>query len=610
MKKLSNGELNILADEIREFLIENVSKTGGHLASNLGAVELTLAIHRVFDTKTDRLVFDVGHQCYVHKIITGRRDDFSTLRQYGGISGFPKPSESGDDAFIAGHASNSIAVAAGMAKARTLSGEDYNVVALIGDGAMTGGLAYEGLSFAGQSKEPMIVILNDNGMSISRNVGGMSRYLSSHRVRPGYYKFKQAYRRIFNSNPLGRVLYKFNHKVKKVVKYALLPTTLFEEMGFTYLGPIDGHDIDSITYFLQYAKKIEGPVLIHVNTVKGKGYEKAETTPDIYHGVSPFEPQYGVIPTKKKDFSAVFGECVLKCADEDKRVCAISAAMTESIGFGEFFRRYPKRGFDVGIAEQNAVAMAGGLAKQGMIPVAAIYSTFLQRAYDMIIHDVALDGLHVVFGVDRAGITGPDGETHQGVFDVAFLTSVPGLRVFCPASYAELSAITRHAVLEMTGPVAVRYPRGCEGGYTQDNSSVPSKLIRSGDDITIITYGILVNNALSAAALLEEDGISVGVLKLTEISEPDREEILAAAKRTGKILVVEDCVEHGSVGERIGAMLEDAELGNIVFDRVNVGQDFVPHGKTEELWAMYGIDALGITHRAAKLCGNAKELRI
>ena len=426
VKALDKQSLDTLCRELREFLVDSVSRTGGHLASNLGAVELTVAIHRVFDTSKDRLVFDVGHQCYVHKALTGRQELFSTLRQLDGLSGFPKPRESVHDAFIAGHASNSVSVALGMARARTLQGQDYSVLALIGDGALTGGLAYEGLNNAGASGEPLIVILNDNGMSINPNVGAVDSHLSQIRSKPAYYHFKKWYRQLFGPHPMENRLYRFNHKVKTSLKKALWPgSTLFEDMGFTYLGPIDGHDLDRLVHVLSWARELRCPVVVHVKTVKGKGYPFAQQNPDKFHGVGPFDPETGILrKSGGEDFSAVFGKALCTCAAEDSRVCAVTAAMADGTGLTPFAREFPERFFDVAIAEGHAVAMSAGLAKQGMIPVFAVYASFLQRGYDQLIHDVALQGLHVVLGVDRAGLVGADGETHHGCFDALFLSEV------------------------------------------------------------------------------------------------------------------------------------------------------------------------------------------
>ena len=507
VKKLKRAELALLCDELRRFLVESVARTGGHLASNLGAVELTVAIHRVYDTARDRLVFDVGHQCYVHKALTGRRELFSTLRQFEGLAGFPKPGESIHDAFVAGHASNSVSVALGMARARTLAGADYSVVALIGDGAMTGGLAYEGLNDAGASGEPLVVILNDNGMSIDPNVGGVAVHLGRLRLRPGYYRFKKWYHAVMDRLPGGRALYRFNHRIKTNLKKALYPCSMFEDMGFTYLGPVNGHNVEQLSTVLAWARELDCPVLVHVLTQKGKGYLPAEEQPERCHGVPPFDPASGIPAQQAPDFSYIFGHELVELAGEDKRICAITAAMGPGTGLQEFAAAWPKRFFDVGIAEGHAVSMAAGMAKQGMIPVFAVYSSFLQRSYDMLIHDVALQGLHVVLAVDRAGLVGADGATHHGCQDVGFLTQIPGFTVLCPASFQELRTMLR-AALAMDGPVAVRYPRGGEVRPFPDWDGSPSAVLRRGTDITMVSYGTLMDEVLTAADLLSERGVS------------------------------------------------------------------------------------------------------
>ena len=421
VKRLTEKQTELLCIELRQFLIEQISRTGGHLASNLGAVELTVAIHRVFDTSTDRLVFDVGHQCYVHKALTGRRELFATLRQFGGLSGFPKPYESVHDAFVAGHASNSVSAALGMARARTLQGGHYNVLALIGDGALGGGLSFEGLNDAGASGEPLIVILNDNGMSIDANVGGMSRHLAKMRTKAGYYEFKKKYRQALDVTRVGRLLYEASHDVKTALKKSLLPvSTVFEDMGFTYMGPVDGHDVRRLTDMLRAAREQNCPVLLHVHTRKGKGYAPAEQAPERFHGVSPFDPATGrASAPSEPSFSSVFGQELKVLADQDAHICAITAAMAEGTGLTAFAAAHPRRFFDVGIAEGHAVTMAAGMAKQGMLPVFAVYDSFLQRGYDMLAQDVSLDKLHVVFAVDRTGLVGADGETHHGCIDLS-----------------------------------------------------------------------------------------------------------------------------------------------------------------------------------------------
>ena len=581
-----------------------VSRTGGHLASSLGAVELIVAIHRVFDTGRDRLVFDVGHQCYAHKILTGRNAAMETLRSFGGLAGYPKPSESDTDAFIAGHASNSVSVALGIARARTLQHEDYSVLALIGDGALTGGLAYEGLSDAGDSKEPLIVILNDNGMSITKSVGGVADHLARQRLKPQYLRFKRGYRKVMGATALGRGIYKVTHKVKTAIKETLLPCSLFEDMGFTYLGPVDGHDVKRLTRLLKYARDLKGPVLLHVRTVKGKGYTPAERNPDQFHGVGRFCVETGeVLKGSGTNFSAVFGQALCKMAEEDPRLCAITAAMQGGTGLNTFAARFPDRFFDVGIAEGHAVAMSAGMAKQGMIPVFAVYSSFLQRAYDMLIHDVALQGLHVVFAIDRAGLVGEDGETHHGVFDPAFLDTVPGMTVLCPSSYAELESMLRYAIYEVKGPVAVRYPRGGQGDYQDDSGLVSTAVLRAGKDITLTGYGITVNALLDCARRLEADGIQAQVLKLNTITPLDGAPVAASAAETGRLLVAEEAAPGNCVGQRLAAkLLERGVAAKVAM--VNTGPGFVTHGPVSQLRTLCGLDGASLYKTALEVCGH------
>lgn len=584
-----------------------VSRTGGHLASSLGAVELIVAIHRVFDTGRDRLVFDVGHQCYAHKILTGRNGAMETLRSFGGLAGYPKPTESETDAFIAGHASNSVSVALGMARARTLQHKDYSVLALIGDGALTGGLAYEGLSDAGDSMEPLIVILNDNGMSITKSVGGVADHLARQRLKPQYLRFKRGYRKVMGATALGRGIYKVTHKVKTAIKETLLPCSLFEDMGFTYLGPVDGHDVKGLTRLLTYARDLKGPVLLHVRTVKGKGYTPAERNPDQFHGVGRFCVETGeVLKSGGTNFSAVFGQTMCRLAEEDPKLCAITAAMQGGTGLNGFAAQFPDRFFDVGIAEGHAVAMAAGMAKQGMLPVFAVYSSFLQRAYDQLLHDVALQGLHVVFGVDRAGLVGEDGETHHGVFDPAFLDTVPGMTVLCPSSYSELEAMLRHAIYEVKGPVAVRYPRGGQGDYQEDSGQVKTAVLRTGKDITLTGYGIAINGLLECAKLLEADGIQAEVIKLNTITPLDLEPVVESVRKTGRLLTAEECAPGNCVGQRIAAgLLERGVSAQTVL--VNTGPDFVTHGSVAQLRALCGLDGASLYKKALEVCGHGNR---
>ncbi len=599
LKGLTREQLSQLCGEIREYIVESVSASGGHLASNLGIVELTIAIHRVYDTSKDRLVFDVGHQCYVHKIFTDRREAFKNLRKLGGISGYPKPSESEHDAFIAGHASNSISVALGMARARTLLGGDYDVVALIGDGALTGGLCYEALSNAGASGEPLVIILNDNGMSIRKNVGGIARYLSHQRIKPAYYSFKLWYRRAMNKIPGGKRIYGFTHRLKTMIKEAIFHCTVFEEMGLQYLGPVDGHDIEKLINYIRWAKNLRAPTVIHVTTVKGKGYAFSEEAPYEYHGVGKFDPETGV-EKSNGGFSGKFGKIMCALAEKDKRICAITAAMEDGTGLDEYARRFPARFFDVGIAEGHAASMAAGMAKQGLVPVFAVYSSFLQRSYDMLIHDVAIQNLHVVLAVDRAGLVGEDGETHHGVFDVNYLSSIPGMTIFCPSSYKELETMLEYAVLEAEGPVAVRYPRGKEG-YYKENAGLENVILREGTDISLVVYGTMVNSALHAAEILEKQGISAEIVKYGRILPLDVDPVLRSISKTNRLLVAEECVGEGSVGQRIAAALAERKCVPDILRLRNLGERFIPQGTMSELYRYCGIDGESLAEEAREL---------
>jgi 1-deoxy-D-xylulose-5-phosphate synthase len=603
VKGLSPEQLDKLCAELREKIIASVSQSGGHLASNLGAVELTVALHRVYDPERDRIVFDVGHQCYAHKMLTGRRDEFDTLRSFGGLSGFPKPCESRADACISGHASCSISNALGMARARTLLGESYDVAAVIGDGALTGGLAYEGLADCGESGEPIVVILNDNGMSIASNVGGMARLLSRLRIRPQYIRLKRFYHRT-----IGRVkwLYRPLHGFKEWVKDLIMPDNMFEDMGFYYLGPIDGHDEKTLERVIEYARQMRVPALVHVITVKGKGYPYAETEPDVYHGVGPFDPKTGARISENESFSSVFGETLERMAAEDERIVAVTAAMESGTGLRGFALRYPKRFFDVGIAEGHAVSMCAGMAKQGLRPAFAVYSSFLQRGYDMLIHDVALSSLPVVLGVDRAGLVGADGETHQGCFDVGYLSTVPGMRIYAPSSYAELRTMLRLA-FSGEGPAAVRYPRGGEGEYQADCGGESETVLREGTDVTIVSYGIMINQALSAARELAALGVSAGVVKLGRLDGENFPAVLAEAKKTRRVITVEDVCASGSAGERVLAFLEQDGVSLLGARRLDLGSGIVTHGSVSRLMAEYGIDSAAIVSAARELMEGRNE---
>lgn len=608
--KLSDKERTDLCSQIRSFLVSSVSKTGGHLAGNLGAVELTVAIETVFNTEVDRLVFDVGHQSYVHKILTGRRDEFDTLRQFGGISGFPKPSESCADAFVAGHASSSVSIALGMARARTLLNQNYHVVALIGDGAATGGMAYEGLNDAAVSHEPMVIILNDNEMSIGKNVGGLSRHLSNVRTSQKYLAAKRKYRNIMKKIPGGVAIYRVSSQIKNRLKRLVLPATIFENMGLNYLGPVSGHDLPGLISLLTTAKELNEPVLVHVVTKKGSGYKPAEADPAKFHGIGKFDPATGELCSPKvPTFSDSFGKTLLELADNNPNICAITAAMPAGTGLVPFMKKYPKRLFDVGIAEEHAVSMAGGLAKQGMIPVVAIYSTFLQRAFDQIMQDVALLRLHVVFAVDRAGLVGDDGPTHHGVFDVGFLRQIPGMRLLAPANFTEQQDMLRWAIEEYDGPVAIRYPRGTEGIYTTSDwaggntSSGVVKCHKRGKDITLVTYGTMINPVLEAAELLAEQGICAAVLRLLTLDTVPVSEIYQLISENKQVVVVEEVCSRSGLKDSLAAQLQMQDPLCRV-SGIDLGLDFIPHGAQSRLYSYCGLDAQSIANFAKEVLAD------
>jgi 1-deoxy-D-xylulose-5-phosphate synthase len=602
IKNKSIAELYALCGDLRSFLLSNISRTGGHLASNLGVVEITVAIHNVFDTNSDRFIFDVGHQCYTHKILTGRKDGFDNLRGTGGVSGFPNPDESGHDAFISGHASTSVSVALGMARARTALNKDYSVIALIGDGALTGGLAYEGLSDAGHSGEPLIVILNDNEMSITENVGGLARHLARLRVRPYYLLFKRFYRKYIAKIPyIGKRVDRFLRKVKSGIKDALLPSSMFENMGFAYLGPADGHDIKEVCKLLKIARDFARPTLIHLTTVKGKGYKFAEESPEVFHGVSCFNVKNGESSeTSYKTFSCAFGETMLELAKDDKRICAITAAMQSGTGLDDFARLHSDRFFDVGIAEGHAVTMAGGLAKQGMIPVCTIYSTFIQRAYDMIFHDVCLPNQHVVFAVDRAGFVGDDGQTHQGIYDVGMFLQMPNMKVLNPSGMSEMRHMFHYAVHGQNGPIAIRYPRGCYDRHVSDGTPYEPMQLKAGKDAVIISYGRLVDNAMGAARLLDRQGISAGVVRLIDISDLKTDILAKLLYDINTVFVAEECASGGCVASKLAL---EFSAGGIIKSIVplNLGNAIVPPATVEELMSLFKLDADGIAATVASV---------
>ena len=607
LQALDLDELTELAQEIRQKMIDVVSKNGGHLAPNLGVVELTLALHRTFDSPCDKIVWDVGHQTYVHKLLTGRLDRFKTIRQYQGLSGFPKRAESACDCFETGHSSTSISAAVGFAKARDVLGEGHEVVAVIGDGAMTGGMAFEALNHAGHSKTHMIVVLNDNEMSISPNVGAMSSYLSRLRVDPRYDKRKEDIEYLLKRIPvIGAQVAKGVAKAKDSLKYLLVPGLIFEELGFTYLGPIDGHDQALLEQLLTQAKNKKGPVLVHVVTRKGKGYKPAEDNPDIFHGVGPFDAETGKIIKKSAPptYTAVFGETLCSLAKEDPKVVAISAAMPGGTGLNVFASQFPDRFFDVGIAEQHAVTFAAGLAFGGLKPVVAIYSTFYQRAYDQVLHDVCLQKANVVLAIDRAGVVGDDGPTHHGVFDIAMFRVIPNLVFMAPKDENELRHML-YTALQHYGPVALRYPRSVGQGVTMDETlqELPigkAEVLRDGRDVTLIGVGPMVNICLLAAQELRYRGVDAAVINLRYISPLDRELLSHYARLTKKLITIEDHILNGGMGSAILELMEEEGIGGVAIERI--GYDgFVDQGSISQLHASHGLSVKGIVQAAERM---------
>lgn len=605
LKKLSYHELYILSNELRDYVIKVVSENGGHLASNLGVVELTLALHRVFDAPRDKIIWDVGHQSYIHKIITGRRDSFATIRKIDGISGFPKREESIYDTFETGHSSTSISAALGMAKARDLAGDNYSVAAVIGDGALTGGMSFEALNHAGDFPTNLIVILNDNEMSISHNIGGLSNYLSKLRTEPAYFRMKNRIETFLNKIPVvGGTMFKTAEAMRDWLKYLVVPGVFFEELGFKYFGPIDGHDIRKLEDVIKRAKTYNGyPVLIHVVTVKGKGYSIAENKPDMYHGISPFFIENGElkIKTSKRTYSEVLGDTLTELAGKDERIVAVSAAMAEGTGLSGFASKYKDRFFDVGIAEQHAVTFCAGMASGGFRPVFAVYSTFLQRAYDQIIHDVCMQKLNVVFAIDRAGIVGSDGETHQGVFDITYLRHIPNIRIMSPKDGNELSEMLKMA-LSLEGPSAIRYPRGKAREFGFPNTPLKlgkSEVITEGDDGVIIAEGNMIPVALEVCEKLKNAGKSFTLINARFIKPLDEELLIELSKKHKLIYTLEDNVVCGGFGSSILELL--SRLKSDVDVRI-IGYDdsFIPHGEKEELFSLKKMDSESIFNTIMK----------
>ncbi len=611
IKKLSIDKLSILAGEIREFLVNSVSHTGGHLASNLGVVDLTIAMHYCFSCPRDKFVWDVGHQAYTHKILTGRKDEFDTLRKLDGLSGFPKTNESKYDSFNTGHSSTSIAAAIGLARARDLMGHSYNVVSVIGDGAMTGGLAYEALNNVGRDHTKLIIVLNDNQMSISENVGAMSKYLSELILTQKYMNAKSEVQKKLNNMPVGgKQIYNLLYKSKGSLKNAIMPeNSMFEYLGIKYVGPIDGHDIKRLVNVFNRAKKLNMPVLIHVMTKKGKGYEPAETLPSVYHGVGKFDAKVGVLPNynKKETYSDVFGRKIIEMAAKNNKICAITAAMPSGTGLTKFANLYPKRFFDVGIAEEYAVTFAAGLAKGGFIPVFAVYSTFLQRSYDQIIHDVCIQNLHVIFAIDRAGIVGDDGETHQGIYDISYLAHIPNLTVMAPKNKAEFEKMLEFAV-SLNGPVAIRYPRG-EASDIMIAVDKPVEMgkaeyIYKGEKIALVSYGAMMDEAADVYSCLIEEGYNSTLINARFASPIDKDMIADLADNYKYIFTMEDNIYSGGFGALLLQRLCEYGINDNVIYNFAFPDMYIEHGNRALLFDRYGMSAEKILSKIKDIIGE------
>lgn len=593
LKKLNIGEKNKLAKEIREYIIEVVSENGGHLASNLGVVELTIALHSVFNMPKDKIVWDVGHQSYVHKIITGRKEQFKTIRKFNGISGFPKINESEYDNFNTGHSSTSISAALGMARARNLKGENNQVIAVIGDGALTGGMALEALNDAGFSQTKMTVILNDNEMSISKNVGGLNMFLSKLRTKKLYTKSNLSIKKIVNKIPvIGKPIVKVIQRIKRSIKQLIIPKMFFEDIGFTYLGPVDGHDIEQLENIMKLSKLVQGPVLIHVLTKKGKGYKIAEENPDKFHATAPFDIKTGKTKKEKKtDYSKIFGKKLVEVAEKNDKIVAITASMKDGTGLAEFANKFPQRFFDIGIAEQHALTMAAGMAKEGMIPFVPIYSSFYQRAYDQVIHDIAIQNLPVIMCVDRAGVVGADGETHQGTLDMAFFRLVPNLTIMAPKDFKELEDMMEFAI-ELNKPVVIRYPRGGEDESVKFEKHEKIKLgkaemLREGKDISIIAIGKRVSSAIKLAQNYKEKGIDAEVINARFLKPLDAQTIKESIQKTKKVVTLEDGTKINGLGTAIEELIVEENLQNIKMEKQAWPDEFIKHGTVEELEKEY-----------------------
>ena len=592
LKKLNIEEKEQLAKEIREYILNVVSENGGHLASNLGVVELTIALHSVFNVPTDKIVWDVGHQAYVHKILTGRREQLKTIRKLDGLAGFPKTNESDCDCFNTGHSSTSISAALGMARARDLEGKNNSVIAVIGDGALTGGMALEALNDAGYSNTKMTVILNDNEMSISKNVGGLNMFLSKLRTKKLYAKSSLSAKKVILKIPVvGKPFVKIVQRVKRSIKQLIIPKMFFEDIGFTYLGPVDGHNIEQLQNIMRLSKQVEAPVLIHVLTKKGKGYKIAEENPDKFHATSPFDIETGKPKKEKKpDYSKVFGEKIVEMAKKDSRIVAITASMKDGTGLTKFQKEFPNRFFDIGIAEQHALGMAAGMAKEGMIPIVPIYSSFYQRAYDQVIHDIALQNLPVIMCVDRAGVVGADGETHQGTLDMAFFRIVPNLTIMAPKDFKELEDMLEFAV-KLNKPVVIRYPRGGEEKTKLEKHEElklgKAEILKEGKDITIVAIGKRVAKAMEMAEKLKQNEIDAEVINARFLKPLDKEKIKTSIEKTKNVITMEDGTEINGLGTAVEELIVEENLQNIKFKKYAWPDEFIRHGSVEELEKIY-----------------------
>ena len=594
IKKLNCDDKIVLASEIREYLLDVISKNGGHLASNLGVVELTIALESVFDLTKDKLIWDVGHQCYVHKILNGRKDKLKSIRQMNGISGFPKVMESETDCFNTGHSSTSISAALGMAMARDIKNDNYNVIAFIGDGALTGGMALEALNHVGCTQTKMIIVLNDNEMSISRNISGMNKLLTNLRSRKKYRSTNSKWRKILSKVPIfGDKIVKVVGSSKNAIKQVFIPGMYFEEIGIKYLGPVDGHNIKELENIFEKAKSFDEPVIIHVLTKKGKGYKPAEDIPSKFHGVGPFDLTTGDTGKSSYNYSKVFGDKLVNLAKSNKKICAVTAAMRDGVGLTKFALKYPKRYFDVGIAEEHALTFSAGLARSGLIPFVSIYSSFYQRAYDQIIHDICLQNLHVVMCVDRAGIVGNDGETHQGLYDMAFFRLIPNITIMAPKNFHELELMMDFAV-SYNGPIVIRYPRGGESRANMKVKNIyygKSEFISEGNNLTIIAIGNMVSRAVEVAELLKNDNISCDIINVRFLKPLDSKKILSSIIKTKNLITIEDGTCIDGLSTAIQELLVKNKIIDINYRFFAYPDKFIKHGSVSQIEKKYGLDA-------------------